>query len=93
MEKMKEYTPDNLFQKLIREIRSYHMSEDMTIIEKAYEVAFVAHSAQKRKSGEPYIIHPLQVAIILAKLHLDKEVFRRLKDDTVQRSNRNPLYR
>lgn len=85
MEKTKEYTPDHLFQKLIREIRSYHMSEDMTILEKAYEVASIAHAAQKRKSGEPYIIHPLQVAIILAKLHLDKEtIAAALLHDTIE---------
>ena len=43
------------------------------MIEKAYAVASEAHKDQKRKSGEPYIIHPLCVAIILADLELDKE--------------------
>ena len=43
------------------------------MIQKAYEVAREAHKDQKRKSGEPYIIHPLCVAIILADLELDKE--------------------
>ena len=43
------------------------------MIEKAYKVASEAHEGQKRKSGEPYIIHPLCVAIILADLELDKE--------------------
>ena len=43
------------------------------MIEKAYKVASEAHKDQKRKSGEPYIIHPLCVAIILADLELDKE--------------------
>ena len=43
------------------------------MIEKAYRVASEAHEGQKRKSGEPYIIHPLCVAIILADLELDKE--------------------
>ena len=43
------------------------------MIEKAYNFAKNFHGDQKRKSGEPYIIHPLCVAIILAELELDKE--------------------
>ena len=43
------------------------------MISKAYELAKKAHNDQKRKSGEPYIIHPICVAIILAELELDKE--------------------
>ena len=45
----------------------------ITLIEKAYRVAYDAHKGQARKSGEPYIIHPLCVGIILADLELDKE--------------------
>lgn len=51
----------------------YHPSDDISMIEKAYKVASEAHKNQFRKSGEPYIIHPLNVAIILADLKLDKE--------------------
>lgn len=43
------------------------------MIEKAYNIANNAHKGQLRKSGEPYIIHPLCVALILADLELDKE--------------------
>ena len=66
-------SPDVLYDKLIAEIRKYHPSTDLSDIEKAYRIAYKAHEGQLRKSGEPYIIHPLCVAIILAELELDKE--------------------
>ena len=62
-----------LYQKLIRTIAEYHPSCDFTQVRKAYEMAKRAHKDQKRQSGEPYIIHPLNVAIILADLELDLE--------------------
>ena len=71
---MQDFTsPEVLYQELITSVRKYHPSTDITMIQKAYEVASDAHKDQKRKSGEPYIIHPLCVAIILADLELDKE--------------------
>lgn len=66
-------SPEELYQDLIASIRRYHPSDDISMIEKAYRLASEAHKTQKRKSGEPYIIHPLCVAIILADLELDKE--------------------
>ena len=66
-------SPEELYQELVKSIRKYHPSDDITLIEKAYTIAYEAHKDQKRKSGEPYIIHPLCVAIILADLELDKE--------------------
>ncbi len=65
--------PVELYNKLIAMIRKYHPSDDISMIEKAYEIASDAHKEQKRRSGEPYIIHPLAVAIILAEYELDKE--------------------
>ena len=65
--------PELLFQELISRVHKYHPSDDVSMIEKAYSVAKEAHKDQVRKSGEPYIIHPLNVAIILAELELDKE--------------------
>lgn len=65
--------PETLYQKLIEMIRRYHPSDDITQIEKAYRIADQAHKGQLRKSGEPYIIHPICVCIILAELELDKE--------------------
>lgn len=66
-------SPEKLYQELIAGIRKYHPSDDITMVEKAYDIAYNAHKEQKRRSGEPYIIHPLCVAIILADLELDKE--------------------
>ena len=66
-------SPDELFNDLLESIRKYHPSADLSLVEKAYRVAYDAHKGQVRKSGEPYIMHPLCVAIILADLELDKE--------------------
>ncbi len=66
-------SPEVLYQDLIQSIRKYHPSDDISLVEKAYKLAADFHKEQKRKSGEPYIIHPLCVAIILADLELDKE--------------------
>lgn len=66
-------SPEQLYQDLISRVKKYHPSDDITLIEKAYRTAYEAHKDQVRKSGEPYIIHPLCVAIILADLELDKE--------------------
>ena len=66
-------SPESLYEELIASIRKYHPSADITLVEKAYKVAYDAHKGQVRKSGEAYIIHPLCVAIILAELELDKE--------------------
>ena len=65
-------SPETLYQELIVRVRKYHPSDDISLIEKAYQTAHEAHKDQVRKSGEPYIIHPLCVAIILADLELDK---------------------
>lgn len=72
--KPEDFTPpEELYKKLIATIRAYRPTTDLSEIEKAYKIASKAHEGQKRKSGEPYIIHPLCVAIILAELELDKE--------------------
>ena len=65
--------PDVLFEILIKTVTNYHPSSDLEIIKRAYELAKDAHKDQKRKSGEPYLIHPVCVAIILAQLEMDKE--------------------
>ena len=74
IEAMAEYqSPEQLYQDLIERVKKYHPSDDISLIEKAYNIAYNAHKDQVRKSGEPYIIHPLCVAIILADLEMDKE--------------------
>ena len=66
-------SPQELYDELLMRVRKYHPSADISMIEKAYQIASEAHADQRRKSGEPYIIHPLHVAIILADLEMDKE--------------------
>ena len=67
-------TPEELYARLIEKIKHYHPSpDDLIIIAKAYNFSKKSHGDQKRKSGEPYIIHPLHTALILADLELDKE--------------------
>ncbi len=74
IESLQEFlSPEQLYNDLIVRVRKYHPSDDISLIEKAYNVANEAHKDQMRKSGEPYIIHPLYVAIILADLEMDKE--------------------
>ena len=74
IKRMADFTsPEILFDELIAAVKKYHPSADLSMIEKAYQIARDAHEGQVRKSGEPYIIHPLCVAIILADLELDKE--------------------
>ena len=54
-------------------VSKYMNEEHVDLVERAYYFAEVAHQGQVRKSGEPYIIHPIQVAGILAELRMDPE--------------------
>ncbi len=65
--------PDVLFDILVKTVSSYHPSSDLDMIQRAYDLAKKAHEGQKRRSGEPYLTHPVCVAIILAQLEMDKE--------------------
>ena len=74
IEAIREFqSPEQLYRDLILRVQKYHPSDDISLIEKAYTLAARAHQNQVRKSGEPYIIHPLCVAIVLADLEMDKE--------------------
>ena len=59
------------FEQLIEKVKKYATEEDVNLIKKAYEFAKEYHDGQERNSGEPYIVHPLEVALILADLELD----------------------
>ena len=65
--------PDELYSKLITLVRENMTENDVSLVEKAYFVAKKAHEGQFRFSGEPYIIHPISVAIILYNLGMDGE--------------------
>ncbi|MEF2979147.1 RelA/SpoT family protein [Subtercola sp. YIM 133946] len=70
---------------LIRTVRANHPKADTSIIDRAYTVAERAHDGQKRRSGEPYITHPVAVAQILAELGMGtKAVAAALLHDTVE---------
>lgn len=60
-----------LFEKVVERVRKYNPKADIEILKKAYELSRQAHESQHRASGEPYIVHPLEVAYILADLELD----------------------
>ena len=58
---------------IIKKQKENYRKSDSKLIKKAYDYAVSKHGNQKRKSGEPYIIHPLNVAYILSNLELDDE--------------------
>lgn len=59
---------NRVLEPLLRTVRTTHPKEDLSVIERAYDVAERAHRGQMRKSGDPYITHPLAVATILSEL-------------------------
>ncbi len=70
---------------LIKTIRAHHPKADVRTVERAYDVAAHWHKDQKRKSGDPYITHPLAVATILAELGMNTEtICAALLHDTVE---------
>ena len=70
---------------LIRTVRTTHPKADIRLIERSYDVAAKCHANQSRKSGDPYITHPLAVATILAELGMNHEtVCAALLHDTIE---------
>jgi GTP pyrophosphokinase len=59
------------FQDLLELARANRPTDDLDIVRRAYELSLLHHSGQQRASGEPYLVHPLEVAILLAEMKLD----------------------
>ena len=76
---------NDLYKELTDRIMLYHPTRDFSMLENAFNFACSAHKEQKRKSGEPYIIHPLKVAYILAELEMDMEtIIAGMLHDTIE---------
>lgn len=70
---------------ILQEVASYHPEADFELIKKAYVYSAKVHQGQIRKSGEPYLIHPLEVAFILAQLKLgESSIVAGILHDTIE---------
>src|SRR6185312_14412441 len=70
---------------ILERVKAYHPDPDLDLIKKAYVYSAKVHQGQIRKSGEPYLIHPLEVAGILAELKLDEaSIVTGLLHDTIE---------
>jgi GTP pyrophosphokinase len=75
----------NTVEEITREVRVYDPQADVKLIEKAYEVSSRVHAGQTRASGEPYVIHPIEVARILIQMQMDPpSISAALLHDTVE---------
>ena len=59
------------YRDLLQQIREYRPNDDLAIVRKAYDFSLQHHKGQRRASGEPYLVHPLEVASVLAEMRLD----------------------
>src|SRR5450432_1023942 len=59
------------FRELLRQMRENRPNDDLELVRKAYEFSQKQHSVQQRASGEPYLVHPLEVALVLAEMKMD----------------------
>jgi len=76
---------DDGYSRLVNRIKQYDPNCDFALLEKAYMMSKAAHEGQLRVSGEPFIVHPLEVAIILADLELDcKSIIAGILHDTIE---------
>ena len=80
--------PKILLEDLLESVSSYLKKSDLEFIKKAHEYGETAHENQTRMSGEPYICHPLSVALILSKMRMDKQtISAALLHDVVEDTN------
>lgn len=78
-------SPEECLQEVLRLIGSECTDDEICHVKKAYQIAADAHEGQKRLSGEPYIMHPLSVALILASLGMDEaSIVAAILHDTVE---------
>ncbi len=70
--KTKDIDVDLIYEKLVKKIKKYNPQFDEKVMKRAYDISKRYHKDQYRKSGEPFIIHPLEVADILANMELDQ---------------------
>ncbi|MFI0433103.1 MAG: HD domain-containing protein, partial [Candidatus Nanopelagicales bacterium] len=78
-------TSDPMLEPVKRALRKFHPRSDWDTLDRAFEIASYYHRDQKRKSGEPYITHPVAVATILAELGMTgPTVAAALLHDTVE---------
>src|SRR6202451_2403348 len=59
------------FRELMKRIQENRPHDDLTIVKKAYDYSLKNHEGQTRASGEPYLVHPLEVALVLAEMKMD----------------------
>jgi len=59
------------FRELLRRMRENRPNEDLELVRKAYEFSQKTHAGQHRASGEPYLVHPLEVALVLSEMKMD----------------------
>lgn len=68
------FSAEERFEALLELASGYLNEDELALLKRAFAFASEAHGDQKRKSGEPFVIHPVEVAIILADLRMDVEV-------------------
>ena len=82
--------PETTYLALINLLKENEPEADFSVVEKAYKFAKEAHIAQKRATGEPYIIHPLATAMTLAEMHLPAPLSRREFFTMFRKTRREP---